>query len=129
MKVILLSLALGAPLATPVADVVPTWNVEASCKGAVAADKALNVSDVQTVDGCMKDEQQARDELTKSWTQYAAPLRVRCEKEAGENGPASYVDLIVCLQIFADNATKPTPAVTVTSLKGAGKHGRKPPSK
>src|SRR5262245_20505340 len=119
MKVILLSLALGASVATPVSDVVPTWNVEASCKGAVAADQALKVGDQQTVDACMKDEQQARDELTKSWTQYSAPLRVRCEQEAGGPGPASYVDLIVCLQISADNTTKPTPAVAVNSLKGA----------
>ncbi len=129
MKIILLSLALGAPLASPVADVVPTWNVQASCQGAVAADAALKVEDVQSVDSCMKDESQAREELTKVWMSYSGVLRTRCEKEAGENGPASYVDLIVCLQTFADNEPKPAVSPTVTSLKGASKTKRKTPPK
>jgi hypothetical protein len=129
MKMLLLSLALGAPFATPVADVVPTWNVEASCNGAVSADKSENVDDVQTVAACMNDEKQAHDELAKNWTSYAAPLRTTCEGEASGNGLNSYVDLIVCLQTFSDPGNKPPTAVNTASLKGSGKHRRKTPAK
>jgi hypothetical protein len=124
MKLFLLSLALGAPLAMPVSDKVPTWNVDASCKGAVAANKASNLADSQTVDACMKDEADARDELTKTWMSFAAPLRTRCEGEAGGNNLPSYVDLAVCLEIFSDPANKPT--IKAASLKGAGKRNKPP---
>ncbi len=124
MKLLLVSLALGAPLAMPVSDSVPKWNVDMSCKGAVAADQASNLADAQTVQACMKDETDARDELTKTWMSFPAPLRTRCEGEAGADKLPSYVDLAVCLQIFSDPANKPV--INAASLKGAGKQRNKP---
>ena len=131
MKAILLSLALGSPFVQPVSDTVPTWDVEASCKGAVQADKDSNLDDVQTLSACMGDESQARSELVKSWASFPAALRTRCEGEAGGDGLASYVDLLVCLQIFNDpaNQTAAAPTPASVTLKGAGKHRRKPPAK
>jgi hypothetical protein len=127
MKVILLSAVMGLMPATPVADVVPTWNIQTSCKSAVAADGAsgANAADVQGVDACVNDETQARDELTKNWTSYPAGLRTRCEGEAGGGGISSYVDLIVCLQTFTDPGNKPATTIPVDTLRGAGKHRRK----
>ena len=129
MKMFLLSLALVVPLATPVSDVVPTWNVNKSCQDALVADKAENLVDAQTADACMRDESDARAELVKTWTAFSAKARTDCEAEANQGGLPSYVDLLVCLQINPDSAAKPTPTASTASMKGAGKHRKKAATK
>jgi hypothetical protein len=117
MKIAILTLLVGLPLATPVADTVPKLNFESSCKAAMSADQALGADRDQSYQACMNDESSAQQELTKVWTSYSAPLRTRCELEASAGGLPSYVDMLVCLQVAGDNAAS-TP---VTPLKGAGK--------
>jgi len=103
MKILLLSLVLGAPLLTPVADRVPTLNVETSCKGAAAANGAQQTPVVtQSYDACIQDENSARQTLTPLWLSFAPADRDRCESEATSAGLASYVELLSCLQLFRD---------------------------
>src|SRR5262245_22859228 len=104
MKFALLSIALGSQLLVPVADRVPTFNVEPSCRGAVAANSASNLVDAQSLSACMADENSARQELLNSWSSYSAASQNLCENEADAGGLPSYVDLLVCLQLSKDVA-------------------------
>jgi len=128
MKLTLLPILVGLPLATPVADAVPKLAVESSCKAAMSADSALGADRDQTYSSCMSDENQAQTELTKIWMNYPAPLRTRCEEEAAAGGLPSYVDLLVCLQVASESSTPGAPKQPVTTLRGASKRNAKKPA-
>jgi hypothetical protein len=98
----------GAHLLMPVSDTVPKFNVEPSCKGAVAASASENLALAQSYTACMTEENQARDQLASSWTTFAAPLRTRCVAEASGLGLDSYVELLTCLQIGSGGNMQPT---------------------
>jgi hypothetical protein len=114
MNPAILGLAAGIGLITQVSDRVPKFNVEATCKGSVEADKAMGLSLPQSYDKCMSDENAAQQQLGPIWASYSAAIRTQCEDEATGAGNASYVDLLVCLQMTGGGA--PT-----TGLKGASK--------
>jgi hypothetical protein len=116
MKTALLSIIAATQLAMPVVDNVPTLNVAASCRAAAEINRATGLADAQNYDGCMRDEESARQELLPIWTSFKAPDRVRCSDEASSGGVYSYVELLVCLQMAREAA-----AVNVTPLKGASK--------
>jgi hypothetical protein len=105
---------LGAQLLTPVSDQVPTFNVEPSCKGAAAA--SVQMADAQSVSACMAEENQARQQLVPIWQSFPVAARTRCIAEASGAGLASYVELLVCLQIAAGPS-----GMQPTTLKGARK--------
>lgn len=95
---------LGAQLLMPVSEHVPTLNVEPSCKGAAS----VQMADSQSYAGCMKDENEARQQLVASWQTFSAPLRARCSAEASGQGLASYVELLICLQVASGGNMQPT---------------------
>jgi hypothetical protein len=80
------------------ADNVPKLNVEPSCeaaaRGAVVAGR--------DVKACMDDEQGAREELAKNWGQYGPADKQLCGTLVSKGGPASYVELLSCLQVMRD---------------------------
>jgi hypothetical protein len=98
----------GAHLLMPVSDQVPKFNVEPSCKGAAAANASSNLADAQSLSACMKDENQARDQLASSWQTFPAPLRSRCVAESSGFGLDSYVELLVCLQVGTGGDMQPS---------------------
>ncbi len=120
----ILGIAVGSQLTMLVADQVPKLNVEATCKGSVAADKAMGLMLPQGFDKwlpqgfdkCMSDENSAQQQLVPIWSSYSAAIRAQCEGEATAAGSASYVDLLVCLQMT--DGTSPN---AITSLKGASR--------
>ena len=124
MYAALLSLALatqlGNPSAIPVADVVPTINVERTCKESAAADQAAKLDLAQPVEKCMSDENAAKAQLAVIWSNYSASIRNRCTQEATLIGTGSYVDLLTCMQMTDPSTITPTPA-----LKGASKNRNK----
>jgi hypothetical protein len=124
MYAALLSLALatqlGNPSAIPVADVVPTINVEKTCKETAATDKEMNLDLPQSVEKCMSDENAAKAQLAVIWSNYSASIRNRCTQEATLIGTGSYVDLLTCMQMTDPSTITPTPA-----LKGASKNRNK----
>jgi hypothetical protein len=101
---------LSAQLLIPVSDQVPKLNVSPSCKAAAS----VAISDSQSFDACMKDEDSARQELVKVWQTYPVADRGRCSSEASLGGVDSYVDLLVCLQM-----TRDAEAMQKNQLKGA----------
>jgi hypothetical protein len=108
-----LVLALGGTLLLVVADSVPTLNVETSCRAAAKMGDSLNLD--TTLRQCLADENGARDELEKQWTQFSPALRQRCVATTETGGDPSYVEVLVCLQMGRDAAQMEK------SLGGAGR--------
>lgn len=81
------------------ADRVPSFNVQASCK-------AAEIYDVQedrnkTFQGCLQDENRAKDLLNKNWSQYKMKDRQDCVAQ-GEKVAPSYVEVLTCLEMSDD---------------------------
>jgi hypothetical protein len=114
---IALASQLGSPLVIPVGDRVPIFDVERSCKGTAATDKAMDLALPQSVANCLHDENAAREQLAAIWSNYSASIRDRCEREATTMpDSASYVDMLTCMQMTDPSSITPSPA-----LKGASK--------
>lgn len=89
------------PLATHlvfVADGIPRFDIRATCRPAAAAATTIG----RSLDSCMRDEQEARDQLGKSWRQFPADDRTRCVERARLSPEPSYVELLTCLEVSRD---------------------------
>ncbi|BAL75178.1 hypothetical protein [Bradyrhizobium cosmicum] len=118
MKAALLSLALlGSNSSIPVADRMPELKVEALCQATTAIDKAMGLSEAQSLADCMRDETTAQQQLQAIWQGTAPSLRDRCEGEATSAGAQSYVDLLTCIQMEEIANSLPNPS----GLRGASK--------
>ena len=80
------------------ADNVPKLNVVPSCEAA-AGNSVVAGRDTKA---CLADEQGAREELAKNWGQYRAADRQMCSTLVSKGGPASYVELLSCVQTMRD---------------------------
>jgi hypothetical protein len=106
----------STPTFVTVATPLIPRDVEKTCKDSLAADQAGGVVLAQPLENCLRDENNAKQQLDPVWLTYPAPLRERCEKEATLLGEGSYVDLLTCIQM--SDPAKITPAI---DLKGARK--------
>lgn len=119
MRLAILAIVLAIPFAAQAAD-VPKLAIAASCKTATSDTGNKSVAGEQTYDSCMKDENDAADEVSKIWANYSPPTQNRCRGEAAGELP-SYVDLLVCLQVASDTGGAVVAPAKVTKLKGASK--------
>jgi len=98
MIIALISIAffsqIGSPLVMVAGDRVPVINVEKTCKDSATADKEGNIDLGQSVGDCMRDENNAKQQVNDVWSTYPAPVRDRCTQEATLLGEGSYVDLL-----------------------------------
>jgi hypothetical protein len=90
----LAGLLLSSQLVVAVADRVPQFDFMPSCRGATAGGFG-------TLDSCATREKAARDQLTKDWSQFASADRSVCSEGTKQFSP-SYVELLSCLQMYAD---------------------------
>ena len=111
---------IGSPLVMVAGDRVPAINVEKTCKDSATADKEGNIDLGQSVGDCMRDENDAKQQVNAVWSTYPAPVRERCTQEATLLGEGSYVDLLTCMQM--SDPAKLTPTM---DLKGASKNRNK----
>jgi hypothetical protein len=98
------ALVLGAQLLMPVADSVPTLNVEQVCDG-IAKQGGVTFHDPQIAQekqDCLDSEHAIRDDLAKRWTSFSAPDRIACTSEAMMGGESSYTELLTCLEMARD---------------------------
>jgi hypothetical protein len=95
-------LALGSTLVLAVADQVPTLNVEPGCRAAARMGHSLSLD--TSLRQCLVDEKGARQELEKEWTQFSPALRQRCVATTLSGSDASYVEVLVCLQMGREAA-------------------------
>jgi hypothetical protein len=77
---------------------VPSYDIASSCRGASGMMGA-------TPGACAADEESARAELTKRWTQFAPAEKTHCTQLSSMGDFHSYVELLTCLEM-ADDARK-----------------------
>ena len=119
-------LALGAQLLVPVADGVPTLNVEQVCEG-IAQQGGVTFHDpaiAQEKKNCLESEAAIRDQLSKQWTSFAPADRTHCVNESVMGGESSYTELLTCLEMARD-----VRAMRAEQQGPAGGDTQPPPSK
>lgn len=80
------------------AEKPPAFNVEPSCRSAVAA----SISPGRDLDSCMRDEQNAQTKLDQTWNSFSAKERSDCMRLSLLDGQPSYVEVLTCLEIAAE---------------------------
>jgi len=76
------------------ADEPPAFDISRNCREEV-------VGAITSVDACAKDEVNAKNELTKRWSEFGASEKKTCTGEASIGGDKSYVELLTCLEMYA----------------------------
>ncbi|RDJ21292.1 hypothetical protein DWF00_13305 [Bosea caraganae] len=92
----LLSLSLSTGLVIPVAETVPRFDIEATCKTAEAAGGGS-----RTVSACRDDERKAQLSLEAKWASYRPGTRNECVEATQVGGIPSYVQVLTCLELAA----------------------------
>jgi hypothetical protein len=117
----IVAIAAGRQLLRLVADGVPRFNVEATCRKSVEADREMGLDLPQSFNKCMSDENSAQQQLGPIWSSYSPTIRAQCEGEATAAGDVSYVDLLTCLQMTDGSVT-----ASASALKGASRKKKAP---
>ena len=93
--------ALGLYVLIAQAASAPTVDISKTCR---ASEKALldifGSQTVATFENCMRQEEDARQQMIKNWTQYATTDRQRCVNTAGYM--PSYVEWLTCFEMQVD---------------------------
>ena len=97
MPISISMIILSSQLVVAVADQVPKFDIARSCKLDVAATAGLSVD--QSLKSCIRDEQQARQQLGSQWSKFPAASRASCSANESVGGTPSYVSLLTCLQM------------------------------
>jgi hypothetical protein len=97
-KIAAVVLLLGLPAAGARADSPPKLDVSASCNAAARG----AISAGRDKESCLADERTAEQTLTQSWSKYSAPDKTQCIGNVKTGGPASYVELLSCLEVMRD---------------------------
>jgi len=101
VRIALIAMTLGAQTAVALADNPPTLNVGPSCEAAARGAIVMG----RDKQACMGDENAALDVLKQNWNQYNSRDKVQCVGNVKTGGPASYVELLSCLEIMRDAKT------------------------
>jgi hypothetical protein len=99
---------------TAISDVVPKFDITKECRFESESSKAF--------DRCSHDEADALQQLETEWPQFSSADRRSCFTEATVGGFASYVELLICLEMARDVAkekTNPPGPVEVQSTSPA----------
>lgn len=91
-------LALVLPAGAARADGPPRLEVTASCEA--AARGALSAGRDRAA--CLADEHAAEAVVVKNWPKYDADNKTQCVGNVTTGGPASYVELLSCLEVMRD---------------------------
>jgi hypothetical protein len=76
----------------------PTLQVGPSCEAAGRGAVVLG----RNKEACLADETTAQDTLKQNWAKYPATDTTTCTGMTTTGGPASYVELLSCLEILRD---------------------------
>jgi len=114
-------------LQTSRAGSVPTANIRRTCQTAQKTITAIFGDDTAiTLDGCLRQEQEAADHLAKNWATYPSEDRLRCANRTGYM--PSYVEWLTCFemardvrQMRKDESAAPKPMTTKKAQKKSAK--------
>jgi hypothetical protein len=76
----------------------PTLQVGPSCEAAARGAVVLG----RNKEACLADETTAQDTLKQNWSKYVASDKSDCVGMVTTGGPASYVELLSCVEILRD---------------------------
>ena len=98
MRTFILALAAIVPVSCLIdqataADEIPTYDITRNCS------EEIGTAGTGGIKACNKDETDAKDELTKRWSQYDASAKKTCVEESSIGGERSYVELLTCLEM------------------------------
>ena len=79
------------------AERVPVFNVEPSCRAAASRAGSPDYASI-----CLREEQQARDEIARLWPQFPAGDKARCVPLSTLGGTPTYTELLTCLEMVRD---------------------------
>jgi hypothetical protein len=96
---VLVALSFGVQTAIAFADGPPNLDVSTSCNA--AARGAIVVG--RDKEACLGDERTAQDTLKQNWSKYNGADKTQCIGNVKTGGPASYVELLSCLEIMRDS--------------------------
>jgi len=96
-KTAVVVLMLGLP-AIALADSPPRLDVSPSCEAAARG----AISAGRDKEACLIDERTAEGVLSQNWSKYDAADKTQCVGNVKTGGPASYVELLSCLEIMRD---------------------------
>jgi hypothetical protein len=91
---------LASQLVVTAAAQVPKIDFMPGCRGATTMGLGA------TLQNCIEDEQRARDQLVKEWSQFSNPDKTSCTEEISGFEP-SYVELLTCLEAARDAKQAP----------------------
>jgi hypothetical protein len=91
-------LLLGLPAAAAFADSPPTLDVTPSCNAAARG----AISAGRDKESCLADERAAQEIIIKGWPDFNAADKIQCVGNVRTGGPASYVELLSCLEVMRD---------------------------
>jgi hypothetical protein len=99
IRIALAAVSVGLQAVVALADGPPKLNVSPSCdaaaRGAIVAGRDK--------EACMGDERTAQDTLKQNWSKYSGADKTQCVGNVLTGGPASYVELLSCLEIMRDS--------------------------
>lgn len=81
-------------VAPAAAQRIPTFDVATSCRQA-----ASRAAPIGSVDGCLRIEQNAREELTRQWATFAPADKSHCIGLSTLGGEPTYTELLSCLEV------------------------------
>jgi hypothetical protein len=76
----------------------PTLQVGPSCEAAGRGAIVLG----RNKEACLADEKAAQDTLKQNWSKFSAEVKSQCVGLEANGGPASYVELLSCLEVMRD---------------------------
>src|SRR5258708_7749074 len=79
------------------ADRVPASNVEPFCRAV-----AIRAAPIGDKDICLRQEQEAREQLVRQWAQFPATDRSYCEQLTRTGSDPTYTELLTCLELQRD---------------------------
>ena len=97
MPISISMIVVSSQLAVAVADRVPAFDINRSCRLDLAATAGLSVD--QTTKSCVNDEKRARQQLASQWSKFSTSSKAECVPQESIGGTPSYVSLLTCLQL------------------------------
>jgi len=98
----LAALVVNAPIGARAADAVPAFDIAANCKAEIAVTRGLG----ETLDYCMRSEENSKLQLAQQWAQFAKADKTECILATSSDGTPSYVELETCLELASDNRAR-----------------------
>ena len=90
---------LGCRIGIAAVNDLPKLDVEPSCESAARAAVVAG----RNKQACLEDERGAQEQVAKNWLQYLPVDKQECVTLMNKGGPASYVELLSCLEVMRDS--------------------------